>query len=73
MDQGAEAKTALLEAIEQLERYGAQVKLVSLPHTRYALPTYYIIALGEASSNLARYDGKRYGTCIKELFTSFVV
>ena len=40
---------------------GCQVKEVSLPHTRYALPAYYIIAPAEASSNLARYDGMRFG------------
>jgi len=40
---------------------GAEVKEISLPHTRYALPAYYIIAPAEASSNLARYDGVRYG------------
>jgi aspartyl-tRNA(Asn)/glutamyl-tRNA(Gln) amidotransferase subunit A len=44
-----------------LNRAGAEVQEVSLPHTRYALPTYYIIAPAEASSNLARYDGMRYG------------
>ena len=47
--------------IEWLKDAGAQVVEVSLPHTKYALPTYYIIAPAEASSNLARYDGVRYG------------
>src|SRR5438067_3987561 len=44
-----------------LEAAGAEVVQISLPHTRYALPAYYIVALAEASSNLARYDGVRYG------------
>ena len=47
--------------IEWLKDAGAEVVEVSLPHTRYALPAYYIIAPAEASSNLARYDGVRYG------------
>ncbi len=47
--------------IEWLKDAGAEVVDVSLPHTRYALPAYYIIAPAEASSNLARYDGVRYG------------
>ena len=47
--------------IEWLKDAGAEVVEVSLPHTKYALPTYYIIAPAEASSNLARYDGVRYG------------
>ena len=49
------------KAIKQLERGGVKVKHISLPHTKYALPTYYIIAPAEASSNLARYDGVKYG------------
>ncbi|MBI3158189.1 MAG: Asp-tRNA(Asn)/Glu-tRNA(Gln) amidotransferase subunit GatA [Chloroflexi bacterium] len=48
-------------AIAQLESLGAQVRPVSLPHTQYALPVYYIIAPAEASANLARFDGVRYG------------
>jgi aspartyl-tRNA(Asn)/glutamyl-tRNA(Gln) amidotransferase subunit A len=47
--------------IEWMKAAGARIKEVSLPHTKYALPTYYIIAPAEASSNLARYDGVRYG------------
>ena len=49
------------EAIAELERAGASVREVSLPHTRYAIATYYLIATAEASANLARFDGVRYG------------
>ncbi len=48
-------------AIETLKELGAEIREVSLPHTEYALPVYYIIAPAEASANLARYDGIRYG------------
>src|SRR5207249_11507128 len=48
-------------AIRLLRELGAAVREVSLPHTAYAVATYYIIAPAEASSNLARYDGARYG------------
>ena len=49
------------KAIDILKERGAIVKEISLPHTKYALPTYYILAPAEASANLARYDGIRYG------------
>ena len=57
----AEIETLWQKGIEWLRDAGAEIVEVSLPHTRYALPTYYIIAPAEASSNLARYDGVRYG------------
>ena len=49
------------EAIKLFEKGGAKIKKISLPRTKYALPAYYIIAPAEASSNLARYDGVKYG------------
>jgi aspartyl-tRNA(Asn)/glutamyl-tRNA(Gln) amidotransferase subunit A len=58
--QGATAD-AVHTAIQQLEQLGAQIVEVSLPHTDYSLPVYYIIAPAEASANLARYDGIRFG------------
>ncbi len=49
------------DAVKAAKTLGAQIKEVSLPHTEYAIPSYYILASAEASSNLARYDGVRYG------------
>ncbi|NOY97721.1 MAG: Asp-tRNA(Asn)/Glu-tRNA(Gln) amidotransferase subunit GatA [Chloroflexi bacterium] len=57
----AEVEAAVRAAIEMLKTLGAEIRPVSLPHTEYALPVYYIIAPAEASANLARYDGVRYG------------
>jgi len=52
---------AVHKAVRQLEKNGAAIKEISLPHTDYAVAVYYIVATAEASSNLARYDGMRYG------------
>jgi aspartyl-tRNA(Asn)/glutamyl-tRNA(Gln) amidotransferase subunit A len=52
---------AVMKAVHQLENRGASIEEISLPHTEYAVAVYYIIATAEASSNLARYDGMRYG------------
>jgi len=55
------------KGIEWLRAQGAEIVDVSLPHTKYALPTYYIVAPAEASSNLARYDGVRFGHRAKDI------
>jgi aspartyl-tRNA(Asn)/glutamyl-tRNA(Gln) amidotransferase subunit A len=57
----SEIETLWTQGIDWLKAAGAQIVEVSLPHTKYALPAYYIVAPAEASSNLARYDGVRYG------------
>lgn len=59
MEPGVEK--AVRTAIEQIKDLGAEIVEVSLPHTKYALPVYYIIAPAECSTNLARFDGVRYG------------
>ena len=56
-----EVKAAVDAAVKQYERLGAEIVEISLPHTDYAVATYYIIATAEASANLARFDGIRYG------------
>lgn len=60
---GMSAEIAALwdKGADMLREAGAEIVEISLPHTKYALPAYYIVALAEASSNLARYDGVRYG------------
>jgi len=60
-DMPAEIDALWSRGVEWLKGAGCEVVEVSLPHTKYALPAYYIIAPAEASSNLARYDGMRYG------------
>lgn len=52
---------AVTEKVEKLKELGAEVKEISLPHTKYGVPVYYIITPSEISSNLARFDGIRYG------------
>lgn len=61
--EGLEAgvETSVRAAIDQLAELGAEIVEVSLPHTRYGIPAYYLISTAEASSNLSRYDGVRYG------------
>ena len=59
-------KEAVVNAIKNMEKAGAEVKEVSLPHTRYAISAYYIIMPAEVSSNLARYDGIKYGYSVAE-------
>ncbi|MCY7471598.1 Asp-tRNA(Asn)/Glu-tRNA(Gln) amidotransferase subunit GatA [Bacillus safensis] len=58
---GEEAKESVLQALKVLEGLGASWEEVSLPHSKYALATYYLLSSSEASANLARFDGIRYG------------
>ena len=57
----AETRSAIEAAIQKLAKLGCEIVEVSLPHTKYAIPAYYLVATAEASSNLARFDGVRYG------------
>jgi aspartyl-tRNA(Asn)/glutamyl-tRNA(Gln) amidotransferase subunit A len=59
---GSETGDLIAAAVQKLRTLGCEVRDISLPHTKYALASYYIIATAEASSNLARYDGVRYST-----------
>ncbi len=56
-----EVRKSVEAAIQKLAKSGCEIVPISLPHTKYAIPTYYIVATAEASSNLARFDGVRYG------------
>ncbi|UII56357.1 Asp-tRNA(Asn)/Glu-tRNA(Gln) amidotransferase subunit GatA [Cytobacillus spongiae] len=58
---GEEARQSVLDSLKVLEKLGATWEEVSLPHSKYALATYYLLASSEASANLARFDGVRYG------------
>ena len=60
-----DVEKAVRDAIAQLESMGAELVEISLPHTEYSLAVYYLIATSEASSNLARFDGVRYGARVK--------
>ena len=57
----AEIRTAIERTLDGLRAAGCEVKTIALPHTKYAIPTYYVIATAEASANLSRFDGVRFG------------
>lgn len=59
-------KKSVMDSIQMMEQNGAEIKQISLPSTPYAINTYYILACAEASSNLARYDGVKYGFRAKD-------
>jgi aspartyl-tRNA(Asn)/glutamyl-tRNA(Gln) amidotransferase subunit A len=62
-------RSAIEAAIQKLAKQGCEIVEISLPHTKYAIPAYYIVATAEASSNLARFDGVRYGYRAKDVRT----
>jgi aspartyl-tRNA(Asn)/glutamyl-tRNA(Gln) amidotransferase subunit A len=70
-----EVELAVRTAIRALEKNGAVIEEISLPHTEYAVAVYYIVATAEASSNLARYDGMRYGHSVhaKDLTDTYMI
>jgi aspartyl-tRNA(Asn)/glutamyl-tRNA(Gln) amidotransferase subunit A len=65
----AEVREKVEASIRKFEELGAEIVEVSLPHSEYAVPVYYLIATAEASSNLARFDGVRYGFRAEETYT----
>jgi aspartyl-tRNA(Asn)/glutamyl-tRNA(Gln) amidotransferase subunit A len=65
----AEVRKSVEAAIQTLAKVDCEIVPVSLPHTQYAIPTYYIVATAEASSNLARFDGVRYGYRARDAHT----
>jgi aspartyl-tRNA(Asn)/glutamyl-tRNA(Gln) amidotransferase subunit A len=70
-----EVEQAVRNAVDTLVKHGAQIEEISLPHTEYAVAVYYIVATAEASSNLARYDGMRFGhrAEVKDLTETYMV
>jgi aspartyl-tRNA(Asn)/glutamyl-tRNA(Gln) amidotransferase subunit A len=64
-----EVRSVIEAAIQKLAKQGCEIVEISLPHTKYAIPAYYIVATAEASSNLARFDGVRYGYRAKDART----
>src|SRR5437773_2294930 len=70
-----EVEQALRQAVRLLEQNGTIIEEISLPHTEYAVAVYYIVATAEASSNLARYDGMRYGrrAAAKDLIETYMI
>src|SRR5437899_156509 len=68
-----EVRNAVEAAIQKLESLGCKIIEISLPHTKYAIPTYYVVATAEASSNLARFDGVRYGYRARDVRTLSVM